>query len=181
MAKMTVAKISIDKDGLHHLVGLSSDTKTSASTVPVGSTFYESDTDQIYKVGAASTWVLHQTDLKHIAGEEQANSEFNSVTRVTPDAKIFRYAFGDGDVTVFNGPCRLYGIYVNIAFTTGGITLDDGASNALLDLPTGVLLIGTNLKFPGLRFETSLTLDHDFGGTTNAGECFIFYREAAFS
>jgi hypothetical protein len=110
-------------------------------------------------------------------GQEQPDSEFNSLTRVTPDSKIFRYAFGSGDTTVYSGPCRLLGVLVNVAFAGGGITLDDGDSNAILDLPTGVLTLAANLVLPGLRFETSMTLDHDFGGTTSAGECFIFYRE----
>ncbi len=119
--------------------------------------------------------------IPHLAGEEQPDAKYDSQIRSTPDAKVFRYAFGSGDVTVYDGPCRLLGIYVNVAFASGGITLDDGASNAILDFPAAVLTAGANLRFPGVRFETSMTLDHDFGGTTSAGECFIFYREAQFS
>ena len=112
-------------------VGLSTDTKPVQSVAP-GAKFFESDTGLTYiwkgdpNQGTTSDWVSFPDPVSmqsHLGGEEDIDDAFASRLRVTKDKKVYRYAFGDGDVTVFAGPCRLLGIYVNVAFADGGITL----------------------------------------------------------
>ena len=70
-------KMLTDKGGLEWWMGISTDTKPTGTTVPLGSYFIESDTKQQYRTNSAGAWVslaelVHLTTLG--ACEDQTNS-----------------------------------------------------------------------------------------------------------
>ena len=78
----------------------------------------------------------------------------------------------DDITTVYTGPCVLYGIYVNTILSTHVCPIEDGTDaviSLIVDLPAG-----TNLQFPGIRFETSLVVDPDNAAT---GNITVMYRK----
>jgi hypothetical protein len=75
-------------------------------------------------------------------------------------------------VTIYNGPCILFGIYVNVAISAHITTIDDG-STVVLSLPISAA-VGAMYTFPGIRFETSLICNPDDATTT--GELTFAYR-----
>ena len=54
---MTAVKSFVDRDGLPHYVGLSTDTKPTASTLPNGATFFELDLRRLFVVGESAWWL----------------------------------------------------------------------------------------------------------------------------
>lgn len=56
---MAVQTIKISRAGLHYYIGLSTDTKPVVTTVPVGSWFWESDSELLFRA-AASAWTLYR-------------------------------------------------------------------------------------------------------------------------
>lgn len=73
--------------------------------------------------------------------------------------------------TVYNGPAILLGVYVNTVLSAHTVVIQDN-STAKVTLPAS-LGAGTNLAFPGVRFETSLVVNPDDSST---GNITIFYR-----
>ena len=78
----------------------------------------------------------------------------------------------DDITTVYTGPVMLYGIYVNTVLSTHVLPIQDGTT-AVITLPID-LAAGTNLGFPGIRFETSLVVDPDNAAT---GNITVIYRK----
>lgn len=74
--------------------------------------------------------------------------------------------------TVFAGPALLYGIYVNTVLSAHTVVIADNAT-AKITLPAS-LAAGTNLQFPGIRFDTSLVCDPNDSST---GNITIIYRK----
>lgn len=74
-------------------------------------------------------------------------------------------------VTVYSGPAILLGVYVNTVLSAHTVVIQDNAT-AKITLPA-TLAAGTNLAFPGVRFETSLVVNPDDSST---GNITIFYR-----
>lgn len=74
--------------------------------------------------------------------------------------------------TVYNGPALLYGIYVNTVLSAHTVVISDAAA-AVITLPAS-LAAGTNLQFPGIRFNTSLICDPNDSST---GNITIIYRK----
>lgn len=75
-------------------------------------------------------------------------------------------------ITIYNGPCILFGIYVNAAISNHSTVIKDGTT-AVLTLPNSAAL-GAMYTFPGIRFETSLVCDPDDATTT--GDLTFAYR-----
>lgn len=96
------------------------------------------------------------------AGDEQPESKYDSQKRVQRDSRAAVVAL-TADATAYDGACRLNGVYVNTATSTGATVLEDGAGNDRITLPTG-LAAGTLLNFPGVRFYNSLFVDAGGGG-----------------
>ena len=67
-------------------------------------------------------------------------------------------------ITIYNGPCILYGIYVNAAISAHTTVIKDGTT-AVLSLPVSAA-VGAMYTFPGIRFDTSLICDPDDGTAT---------------
>ena len=57
------------------------------------------------------------------------------------------------------------GVYVNTVLSAHTVVLAD-ATNAIVTLPAS-LAAGTMVRFPGLRFETSLNIDPNDSSTGN--------------
>src|SRR5688572_9387863 len=73
--------------------------------------------------------------------------------------------------TIYNGPALLFGIYVNTVLSAHTVVIQDNAT-AVITLPAS-LAAGTNLAFPGIRFETSLVCNPNDSST---GNITIMYR-----
>lgn len=65
--------------------------------------------------------------------------------------------------TVYNGPALLYGVYVNTALSAHVLPIVDG-STTVVSLAASAAA-GTNVTFPGIRFETSLIVDPNDSAT----------------
>lgn len=126
---MTVQKIAVDRDGLHFYAGLSSDAKPTASTVPVGSKFWESDTDDTYEC-SGSSWVKTQVDLRKLAGERNESSQTGAdYLSVSAEYDVISMAYNDSAAarTVYNGPCMVAGFEVTTAMSAHASSLQDNA------------------------------------------------------
>jgi hypothetical protein len=77
----------------------------------------------------------------------------------------------DNSTTVYTGQVLVYGVYVNTVLSAHACPIQDG-STAKITLPAS-LTAGTNLTFPGVRFNTSLVVDPNDAAT---GNITIFYR-----
>ena len=78
----------------------------------------------------------------------------------------------DDTTTVYTGPVMLYGIYVNTVLTAQVCPIQDGAT-AIITLIASAAA-GTNLTFPGIRFNTSLIVNPDNIAT---GNITVIYRK----
>ncbi len=77
----------------------------------------------------------------------------------------------DNSTTVYTGPCMLYGIYVNTVLSAHAVPIQDGTTAVITLIAS--LAAGTNLEFPGIRFEESLIVDPNDAGT---GNITVIYR-----
>jgi hypothetical protein len=78
------------------------------------------------------------------------------------------YAVNDtsnDSTTIYNGPALLFGIFVNTVLSAHTVVIQDNAT-AVITLPAS-LAAGTNLTFPGIRFETSLVCNPNDSSTGN--------------
>lgn len=105
----------------------------------------------------------------------------NPVTGVLTDASVLAHnecvytvsgVLTSNTITIYNGPCILYGIYVNVAISAHVTSIDDG-STAVLKLPASAA-VGAMYTFPGIRFETSLICNPDDATTT--GDLTFVYK-----
>lgn len=74
-------KMFTDKGGIEWWMGISTDTKPTGTTVPLGSYFVESDTKQQYRTNSAGAWVT-LPDIVHLATLLAGEDQLNSVLRV---------------------------------------------------------------------------------------------------
>jgi len=159
------------------MLGLSSDTKPTTGVQP-GYEFWGTDTDDLY-IWTGATWALHQTNLRHVAGEEQAGQKYDSLLRATEDWKWQIVDHADDPVTVHNGPCRLGRIIVIEALAGDTCDIKDDTTT-YRTLPAGAPAVNGAIEaFVGARFETSLIFD--FGASASAGTFLVHYREAKFA
>lgn len=94
---MAVERMKVDREGTQYFVGLSTDTKPTASAVPPGSKYWESDTSRVY-VASAAGWSQELIDVS--IGEDyrgaypeswyleftgQAGTNDNDVVYTSPD------------------------------------------------------------------------------------------------
>ncbi len=94
-------------------------------------------------------------------------------TRVYNETEYAVVSVTDDTTTVFTGPCTLHGIYVNTTLSAHVLPVTDGSTTVVsLDSSTAV---GTNINFPGIRFETSLIVNPDDAGT---GRVTVAFRKA---
>jgi len=130
---MTVQAILKTNHGIHFYAGLSSDAKPTVTTVPPGSKFWESDTDELY-ISSAAGWVKSQVALKRLAGERQEDST-TGVDHVTVSGewatKAMAYNGALADRTVYDGPCLVRGIEVTTAMSAHASQFEDNANVSL--------------------------------------------------
>lgn len=99
---MSVQKVFVDDNGLHFYVGLASDTKPMASTVPPGSKFVETDTGLMYMASAAGWFApvsLVSTGIAPAAVDVR-RARFNAVADMPAD--VTSNANVAGDLVKFN-------------------------------------------------------------------------------
>lgn len=77
----------------------------------------------------------------------------------------------DNSTTVYNGPCLLFGVYVNTALSAHALPIVDGSTTVVSIAASAA--VGTNTTFPGIRFETSLIVDPNDAAT---GSVTVAYR-----
>lgn len=156
----------------HFYIGTSADTKPTASTIPPGSMFWENDTDRFYRSSDAG-WVETQGSFKRIAGEnnEDSTNGTDYLTAIphchTSDAIDLS---NNASTTVWDGPCIVTGIWVEVTIGTAAATLDNG-STAKLTVPIA-LPIGEH-PIPGLIFDTSLVVNP---ADTSTGTIRVFFH-----
>jgi hypothetical protein len=73
--------------------------------------------------------------------------------------------------TVYTGPCILYGVYVNTVLSAHALPIVDGTTTVVSVVASAA--VGTNITFPGIRFNTSLIVDPNDAAT---GSVTIAYR-----
>ena len=71
----------------------------------------------------------------------------------------------DNTTTVFDGPCDLYGVYVNTVLSAHALPIKDDTTTVVTVAASAA--VGTYLVFPGVRFDTSLIVDPDDAATGN--------------
>lgn len=69
----------------------------------------------------------------------------------------------DNTTTVYNGPALLLGVYVNTALSAQALPIQDGSTTVVSIAASAA--VGTNITFPGIRFETSLVVNPDDAAT----------------
>jgi hypothetical protein len=78
------------------------------------------------------------------------------------------------DTTVYSGPALLLGVYVNTALSAHVLPIKDGGTSGTTVVSVAAsAAAGTNITFPGIRFETSLVVDPNDSAT---GSVTIAYR-----
>lgn len=75
---MTVQTIRIDEDGIHEYSGLSTDTKPLYSAVPPGSTFWETNTGNVY-VASDAGWKVRRSSVSSTSMPSGDEFTFNAV------------------------------------------------------------------------------------------------------
>lgn len=65
--------------------------------------------------------------------------------------------------TVYTGPVLLFGVYVNTALSAQALPIKDGATTVVSLAASAA--VGTNVTFPGIKFDTSLVVDPDDAAT----------------
>ena len=73
--------------------------------------------------------------------------------------------------TVSSAPALLFGIYVNTVLSAHACPIQDNATDKITLIAS--LAAGTNLSFPGARFETSLIVNPNDAAT---GNITVFWR-----
>lgn len=73
--------------------------------------------------------------------------------------------------TVYNGPAILFGVYVNTALSAQALPIQDGSTTVVSIAASAA--VGTNITFPGIRFETSLIVNPNDSAT---GSVTVAYR-----
>lgn len=71
----------------------------------------------------------------------------------------------NGPTAVYNGPALLAGVFVNTVLSAHTVIFKDGTT-AVITLPAS-LAAGTLVRFPPIRFESSLNIDPDDSSTGN--------------
>lgn len=69
----------------------------------------------------------------------------------------------NNSTTVYNGPAILFGVYVNTALSAQALPIQDGSTTVVSIAASAA--VGTNITFPGIRFETSLIVNPDDAAT----------------
>ncbi len=163
-----VEKILIDKNGQHYYAGLSSDTKPLATSVPVGSTFWETDTDAVYKA-ISSGWTLSNFQValgNALAGERNTDSLTNSYLVVKAECNITRLDIDQTETLVTAAPAHLlwavgndgntgYSDFLDASATGGGST-----PKLRVNLGDGV----NSMQFSAARFENGICVDGESSG-----------------
>lgn len=170
---MAFSKISVSREGLHYYVGLSSDVKPTATTVPAGSKFWESDTDDVYKC-SGSAWVKTQEDFRRLAGERNEDSEtgadYSSIAGEW-DVKAMAYNGSASERTVYDGPCIVAGYEITTAMSAHLSNLQDNAVNKISIAASRAVGIYT---FPGpVKFYTDCVWAP---GSLTAGAIVVWYK-----
>jgi hypothetical protein len=159
-------KISVDRDGLQYWGGASTDTKPAASSVPVGSYFWETDSGLIYRSDGDS-WFVYEITVglnRAIAGERNPVSLTNSYLATKEEANYTVVDVSVNSTTVSSAPAFLYGWYVNTALSAHALPLQDDAAT-VFTIPAS-LAAGTLIALPAaVSFETSLIANPDDAAT----------------
>lgn len=99
-------------------------------------------------------------------------SLFAEATRATHQECLYKVVdVADNSTTVYNGPAILFGVYVNTVLSAHALPLLDGATTVVSIAASAA--VGTNITFPGIRFETSLIVDPNDAAT---GSVTVAYR-----
>jgi hypothetical protein len=77
----------------------------------------------------------------------------------------------DGPTTIYNAPALLLGVYINTVLSAHTVVLTDAAAT-VITLPAS-LAAGTLLKFPGVKFASSLRIAPNASST---GSVVVLYR-----
>lgn len=77
----------------------------------------------------------------------------------------------DNSTTVVDGPAILYGIYVNTVLSNHALPVKDGSTTVVTVVAQAAA--GTSIRYPGIRFNTSLVVDPNDAAT---GSITVAYR-----
>jgi len=99
-------------------------------------------------------------------------SGLKEATRAVHTETLYKVVdVADNSTTVYDGPALLFGVYVNTVLSAHTCPIQDSSTD-VITLPAS-LAAGTNLSFPGIRFETSLIVNPNDSGT---GSITVAYR-----
>ncbi len=84
-------------------------------------------------------------------------------TRVYEETEYFVVDVADDSTTVFTGPCTLQGVYVNTVLSNHVLPVQDGSTTVVSVV--ALAAAGTSIRYPGIRFETSLIVNPNAAAT----------------
>lgn len=82
-----------------------------------------------------------------------------------PECRWTTVDTSDNSTTIYEGRCKVFGVYVNTVLSAATVVIQDNAT-AVITLPAS-LAAGSNLQFPGPIFATSLVVNPDDASTGN--------------
>lgn len=152
--------------------GLSSDDKPTQG-VPRGAWFYELDTNLRYVWradgdGDSTDWVDF-SDRVYLRRDSATGTDHFPVSYESAISGAIDLS-DNASTTVYNGPCLLTGIWVEVTIATAAITIDDNAT-ARMTVPAAIT-IGEH-PLPGIIFESSLIVNP---ADTSTGTIRVMYR-----
>lgn len=172
------ARVSTTPDGLQHWIGLSTDTKPTGTSIPVGSDFIETDTKQMYRVDKSGTWVS-LGNIVYLANLLTCEDTSNSVCKVEQQ---FSYcANKSADSACGNAGTRFVHAIscagADAAATAGDVALRDaiaaGAGTVVLDIAFAAAFQQPFTLIVDATFSTGIYLDFT---TTADVNCTVSYR-----
>ena len=114
---------------------------------------------------------------KLLAGEEQTDSKYNSVQRVTLTSRFnAELDHADTPAVIHDSPCRINGYHVSEDLAGDEIRLLDGAT-IVCRIPAGIGL-GFH-ALPGIACLSNLTWEK--GGSISAGRLFVYADNGKFA
>lgn len=165
---MAAAKIYVDHYGIDHWIGVSSDTKPIATTVPTGSTFYETDTLDVFRVSASGAWTRMPVGVTLLggAGVRNPTSASNNHLASIPECTLSIVSTFGSDQTVTASPAKLIAIAGGNGVVNGSqVILKDGGTT-LSTYPAGTIPVaGKDCR--GAKMNTSIIVNITTASGTN--------------
>lgn len=168
-------KAYTDKDGREHWMGISTDTKPTATTVPLGSEFIETDTKQLYKTNAQGAWVS-LGNIVYLATTLSGEDQTNDVMKVEGQFSYKNIPHADTQVKASAGFVHTVTCGSDAAATAGTIILYDNTAESGTVVYTWTFP-AANVPTATVVLDVVMTTGIYMGYTTTGDvDCVVSYR-----